>query len=112
LVVEDDEAIRDTLLSLLEAVAPAGIRTAGDGEKALKILEKFPTDVVLMEGNLAEMESLDLLRAIRNKTTSPNSDVLVVVMASMADGNRLQRMCGVGIEAFIKKPVSNEIVVK
>jgi len=58
------------------------------------------------------MDSLDLLRAIRNKETSPNVDVLVVVMASMAENQRLQRMCGIGIEAFIKKPASNEIVLK
>ena len=97
---------------LLEGVAPAGIRTVADGEEALKVLESFPADIVLTEGNLTGMDSLNLLRAIRNKKTSPNADVLVVVMASMAENQRLQRMCGIGIEAFIKKPISNEIVLK
>ena len=77
-----------------------------DGEEALKVLESFPADIVLTEGNLTGMDSLNLLRAIRNKKTSPNADVLVVVMASMAESQRLQRMFGIGIEAFIKKPIS------
>ena len=112
LIVEDDESIRDVLRELLEGVAPAAIRTAADGDAALNILDSFPADIVLTEGNLTGMDSLDFLRAIRNKKTSPNADVLVVVMASMAENQRLQRMCGIGIEAFIKKPVSNEIVLK
>jgi two-component system chemotaxis response regulator CheY len=112
LVVEDDERIRDVVRELLEGVAPAGIRTVADGEEALKVLESFPADIVLTEGNLTGMDSLNLLRPIRNKKTSPNADVLVVVMASMAENQRLQRMCGIGIEAFIKKPISNEIVLK
>ena len=108
----DDEAIRQALRTLLEGAGSAGVRVAADGPEALITLEKFPADIALIEGNLEGMDSLDLLRAIRNKKSSPNPNVLVVVMASMAETERLRRMCGIGIEAFIKKPVTNEIVLK
>ena len=75
LVVEDDEAIRQALRTLLEGAGSAGVRVAADGPEALITLEKFPADIALIEGNLEGMDSLDLLRAIRNKKSSPNPNV-------------------------------------
>ncbi len=112
LVVEDDDAVRESLEGLLAEIPVAEFRFVSGGLGALKVLSKFSADIVLTEGNLAGMDSLDLLRALRNKETSPNPDILIVVMAEMAETERLRRMCGIGIESFIKKPVSPDVVQK
>ena len=104
LVVEDDEAIRQALRTLLEGAGPAGVRVAADGPEALTTLEKFPADIALIEGNLEGMDSLDLLRAIRNKKSSPNPNVLVVVMASMAKPNACAGCVGLASKPSSKSP--------
>jgi hypothetical protein len=57
------------------------------------------------------MDGLDTLRAIRGKD-SPNSDVIVAVMVAVADAERLRRMCGIGIESFIRKPVAADVLLQ
>ena len=112
LVVEDDDVVRHALEEMLKEADLGEYKFAAGGEEALDILADFRADIVLTEGNLQGMDSLDLLRRLRNKETSPNPGVLIVVMASMAETDRLRRMCGIGIESFIKKPISAKVVLK
>ncbi len=111
LVVEDDTETLGRLRALFGTVPLEGLELVSDGSEALPLLRRFPADLVLIEASPKGMDGLDLLRALRNREISPNPDVLVAVMVSMTDADRLRRMCGIGIESFVRKPVEPDVLL-
>ena len=110
LVVEDDAETLERIRAIFAPVRLAGLEVLRDGGKVADALGRFPADIVLMEANPVGTDGLDVLRAIRGRE-SPNRDVIVAVMVAMADAERLRRMCGIGIESFIRKPVTGEVLL-
>ena len=66
LVVDDDQSLREFLEIFL---AKDGFRvvTAGDGEEALKILDRLPVDLVLADIRMPKVDGLTFLKNIREK---------------------------------------------
>ncbi len=110
LVIEDDAETLERIRAILAPLRLAGLDTLRDGAKVLEVLARFPADMILMEASPAGADGLDVLRAIRGRE-SPNRDVVVAVMVAMADAERLRRMCGIGIESFIRKPVTADVLL-
>ncbi|MBM3507056.1 MAG: response regulator [Alphaproteobacteria bacterium] len=110
LVIEDDAETLERIRAIFTPVRLGGLEVLRDGGKVTEVLARFPADLVLMEANPAGTDGLEVLRAIRGKE-SPNRDVIVAVMVAMADAERLRRMSGIGIESFIRKPVTGEVLL-
>ncbi|MEZ4330680.1 MAG: sigma-54 dependent transcriptional regulator [Myxococcota bacterium] len=63
LIVDDDEALRDSL-SLLLAAEGYGVRTAPDGRTALELLEATSVDAVLCDLRMPGLDGFDLIPQI------------------------------------------------
>ena len=63
LVVDDDESLRRVTQVQLEQ-SGCHVTTAGDGNKALSILEKAPQDFVITDLRMPGLCGLDLLKKI------------------------------------------------
>ena len=63
LIVDDDEALRDSL-SLLLAAEGYRVRTAPDGSKALDLLEAMPADAILCDLRMPGLDGFDLIPQI------------------------------------------------
>ena len=63
LIVDDDEALRDSL-SLLLAAEGYGVRTAPDGRAALDLLEAVPADAILCDLRMPGLDGFDLIPQI------------------------------------------------
>ncbi len=66
LIVDDDQSLREFLEIFL---SKDGYRvvTAGDGEEALKLLERLPVDLVLADIRMPKLDGLSFLRELRRK---------------------------------------------
>ena len=66
LVVEDDLALREALVDMLE-LAGVAVRVAGDGEEALAVLRREPVGLVLSDAQMQPMDGYRLFFEMRQR---------------------------------------------
>jgi two-component system chemotaxis sensor kinase CheA len=100
LVVDDALTIRELQRSILER-AGFDVRLATDGIDALSNLAKEPSDLVLTDVEMPNMDGFALTEAIRAHPTLANIPVLILTSHS-SDADR-QRGLDVGADGYITK---------
>jgi DNA-binding NtrC family response regulator len=106
LVVDDDDAIRDTLQELLSEEHVC--QTAETAEKAVARLEAHTYDVVLTDISMPGLSGLELLGHIRQKY----SNTPVIIVSGIGDQEHAQGLIKLGAFDFLLKPFSLEVVEK
>jgi len=103
LVVDDDEAVRDSLRRSL-SFEGYSVRTAVDGVDALAQIEAQPPDAVVLDLQMPRMDGLEMCRHLR----AGGHDV-PVLMLTARDGTR-DRVTGldVGADDYLPKPFALE----
>ena len=82
LIVDDDENIAE-LISLYLEKEQYDTETAGSGEEALKIVEVYNPDLILLDYAMPEMDGPAVLAAIRSNAET--KDIPVVYRTGMDD---------------------------
>ena len=96
LVVDDDPDIRGLLVSVLEDDGYEA-ESAGDGQAALAILERWPADVVVLDLMMPVMDGWTFAERMREKWTIP-----IVVISAATD---LLRYAGrLAVADIVPKP--------
>jgi two-component system, LuxR family, response regulator FixJ len=100
LVVEDDEAVRASTRTLLEAQGFL-VRDFADAESFLAATDGRDADCIVLDHNLAGMSGLDLIAVLRAQG--------VVTPAIIVSGNGkplLTRAAKEGVHAVLRKPLA------
>ncbi len=100
LVVDDALTIRELQRSILER-AGFHVRVAVDGNHALSALAEAPSDLVLTDIEMPNMDGFALTEAIRAHPTLANIPVLILSSRSSADDR--QRGLDAGADGYIQK---------
>lgn len=99
LIVEDNQALADGLISVLKGGGYAVDRTR-DGPSALAILSVEKIDLAILDLNLPEMDGLDVLKSIRRMENGP-----AVLILSARDGYEDRvRGLDLGADDYLTKP--------
>lgn len=81
LIVDDHQALRNGVCSLLEAEADLKIvGQAGDGEEALRLARETTPDIAILDFSLPDRDGLELTRAIKQEL--PRTEILLYTMYS------------------------------
>ena len=108
LVVDDDPAIREILITLLSS-AGYRIESCGLASEALDALRNSPPDLVLLDLDLPDRNGHEVLEEIRS---NPSTRLLPVVMLTgQATKERKLRAIREGVTDFLSKPFSPEELV-
>jgi len=101
LLVEDDEAIRESLSELLESEGYRVV-TARNGQVAMEWLESSsePPGVMLLDLMMPVMSGLEVLDAMRRLSDAERRDVPVIVLTASRDRSEAQ-----GVIANLRKPI-------
>lgn len=99
LIVDDAEVIRQLCAHALNEYQ---ILQAADGREALALLEKHTVDLVLTDVMMPEIDGLELLRRIKEKT--PNQ--VVVIMTGFADREVILQALKANADDFVTKPIN------
>lgn len=107
LVVDDERNIRTTLADILRDEGYE-VLTADCGEKAVRVCQKRPFDVILMDVRMPGMDGFEAFRIIRDR----HRDVRVIIMSAygMSAFRRVAR--DLGATAFVRKPLDVGHVLK
>jgi len=101
LVIDDDEAIRDSCALILRR-RDLIIRTTEDGAKGLEVLGKEHFDVVILDLKMPDLPGMDVLK----KLSEDYPDVVVIVMTGYATVDSAVEAMKLGAHDFIPKPFS------
>lgn len=100
LVCADDEPIALTILAEILTEAGATVRTAKDGEQAVKLVKTHPTDAVLLDIQMPVMDGITAMKILR----SEGFDKLIIAVTA-ASRQEAQTILDSGADHYVSKPV-------
>jgi DNA-binding response OmpR family regulator len=109
LVVDDDERLQK-MLSFFFVKKGFKVIGAKDGIAALKILESFRPDIILLDLAMPDMDGFELCRRIKEDSFMENIP-LIAISALSASENR-QRILSMGVSDFFEKPFEVACLLK
>jgi CheY-like chemotaxis protein len=84
-----------------------------NGAEVLSALETTPYDLVLMDVQMPVMDGLEATRQIRNpKSSVLNHHIPVIAMTAHAMQGDRERCLSMGMDDFIPKPISLQVLEK
>jgi signal transduction histidine kinase/CheY-like chemotaxis protein len=108
LVVEDDQAMREALTEMLEAMS-YHVLSAGDGREALRTFDREgPIDLVLSDLIMPEMGGVALYEQLKRR----HPDVRMVVMTGYPLAEEGKELLEQGIVAWVQKPLDVETLAQ
>ena len=107
LIVDDEQSICDVLTISLRK---EGYEVSAEinPRKALERFRQSPTDLVLQDLKMPEMDGLDLLREV--KKIRP--ETVVIIMTAYSTWDRAVEAMRLGAYAYIKKPFDTQVDIK
>ena len=104
LIVDDDDAIRDTLYELFSEDHLCHV--ANTAEKALSFLREQSYDVVLTDISMPGLSGVELLGTVRQS----QPDTPVIIISGISDETHAEGLKRLGAFDYILKPFSLHVV--
>lgn len=105
LIVDDEPMIRMGLEKLIRQ-SPEGtryrIRTAGDGEEALRLIAEEQPDYLFTDIRMPKLDGLELCRRLAEAGT----DIQMVVVSGYGDFEYARKSMSYGVREYVLKPVA------
>ncbi len=108
LVVEDDEAVRQTLVDILELNGHE-VRSATNGQEALALARQEAPALVLTDVEMPILDGFGLLRELRGDESLRR--VPVIVLSAKVDRAATRRGMELGADDYITKPFTEDKVI-
>ena len=102
LYIEDDLDIQEVARMALEVVGDYEIELCGSGRDALKVVEEFHPDLILLDVMMPGMDGLSTLEALR--TLPDTADTPVVFVTAKVQANEIAQYRQLGAIDVIAKP--------
>lgn len=104
LVVDDNRVNRHLLTALMERAGVENIECAEDGDDALRRLEAFPADLILLDLMMPNKDGFQMCAELR---ADPRwEDVPVIVQSSLTRAEDRSRAFAVGATDYVSKPLN------
>ncbi len=109
LVVDDDPAIVEMLVELLERDGRFEVQTAGTGFDAGLRTREFRPDVIILDYMLPDINGNAVCRSIRGDESL--ADVKIIIVSGVVDREHVAKLLSDGADDFIQKPFNIEKLV-
>src|SRR5262245_62077208 len=105
-VVDDDEAVRDSLRALLESYG-FDVHSYASAQEFLVVTALIPTGCVLLDLHMPGMDGLELLDRLQAR----GSKLPVIVLTGRSDSVLRERVVRAGALTLLDKPVADQILL-
>ncbi len=103
LLVDDNQQNLELMQAYLEGL-PCRIRTARDGEEAMRMIAEECPDLVLLDVMMPRMSGFEVCQKI--KSNPATRDVVVIMVTALHEVGDFERAVECGTNDFITKPVN------
>jgi CheY-like chemotaxis protein len=109
LVVDDDPAVADSMMVLLQLDGHE-VRTVATGQEALEVARSFQPGLILLDIGLQGMDGYEVARRLREQQPENAKMQLVAVTGYGHEASRL-RSKEAGFDRHLVKPVDPEAII-
>ncbi len=102
LAVDDDEAILEMLVELLERDGRFEVRVARGGYEAGMMTQQFQPDAIVLDYKLPDIDGNRVCRTIRANPSFANTKIIII--SGVADPDEIAELRQAGADDFLKKP--------
>jgi len=110
LVVDDDRAIVEMLVELLERDGRFEVQTAATGFDAGLRTKEFRPDIIVLDYMLPDINGNVVIRTIRDDSSL--QDVKIIIVSGVVNRGDVQDLLDCGADDFLQKPFSIEQLVR
>jgi CheY-like chemotaxis protein len=103
ILIVDDNPQNLKLAKVILNAEGYDVKTAIDGEDALKILETFTPRLILMDLQLPRMDGLELTR--RLKADPARREIIIIALTAYAMKGDDEKAFAAGCDGYISKPI-------
>ena len=102
IVVEDESIVRMDIIEMLKEAQYEVVAEAGNGEKALELVDKFRPDLVIMDIKMPIMNGLEATRIIREEGAS----LPIIMQTAYAFSSDRENAMQAGASEVLVKPIT------
>ncbi|MEZ7276433.1 response regulator [Pseudoalteromonas sp. 68 DY56-GL68] len=106
LIVEDNP-VNQLVLNKMMHETQCTIKQASDGVEALKALESFMADIILMDCQMPHMDGYQCTQAIKSEPDRYGKAVIIAITANAFEDDQ-KRCLEAGMDDFISKPINKD----
>ena len=107
-LVAEDNAVNQRLIARLLEKKGHSVTLAQNGREALDALAKGSFDIVLMDGQMPEMDGFEATKLIREKETTSGAHLPIIALTAHAMQGDKERCLAAGMDAYVPKPLKLE----
>jgi len=111
LIVDDNQFMRKVVRNLLVNVGVRTIYEAGDGVAGLEAIRTFVPDIVILDWEMPLLDGGEVARIVRSPGVFPVPDVPIIMLSGHVERWRVEQAQRLGINEFLKKPVSGKALL-
>jgi len=105
LLVDDQTSLRSLLRNALSQIGFVNIYGARNGIEALEQLAKVPTQLIISDFNMPDMDGLGLLREVRSRPET--AKLAFIMLTGQASKELVQSAIAGGVNNFLAKPFTS-----
>ncbi len=109
ILVVDDEIGALTLIGIMLERGGFGVLKAKDARSALAILDQNTPDLIILDVMMPGMNGIDLCRAIRERSDTDHTPVLI--LSARGDAESIMRGMEAGANDYLPKPILHHDLV-
>ena len=94
-MVDDDDAVRETVVEILDKNAMFSIKESPNGMDACIKLGSFRPDLLILDIRMPDMSGIEVCKRI--KEDSDFSDMKVIIITGFPDGDDAEEDCRYGV---------------
>jgi two-component system sensor histidine kinase/response regulator len=104
-LLAEDNLVNQALVTHLLEKRGHRVVVAGNGREAVAALEKEPFDLILMDGQMPEMDGFEATAAIRDKEKVTGAHIPIIAMTASALRGDRERFLKAGMDGYLAKPI-------
>ena len=112
LLVDDSSIVRKSLKKTIgmTSLDISELHEAENGEVAIEVLKNEWVDLVFLDINMPVMNGVEFMEAIR--ADEELKDTAVIIVSTEGSKERIQKLEGLEVKAYLRKPVTPENLVE
>lgn len=104
----DDNAANLKLVTFLLSSSDYDLRTASNALDALRLVDSFRPELILLDLQLPDMDGLEVTR--RLKADPRTSEIIIIALTAYAMKGDEERARAIGVDGYVTKPIEGDPV--